>query len=143
MIKHTIIREAEKINYKPLVLGYSFFKVIKEKSDIIGYWFYKKENKLYINYIEKIYISILYRDYLNGLVNKAFASGERAVFYKNTNNEAVIVNQDKSEIILKNQIHIVENKKPTDNYIKELLKNTEGLTIYKLHDKKYLIEIYK
>lgn len=141
MNNQVIIPECEKIAKKPLALFYNFFRVIKEESNINGYW--KDKGKLYIDNIQKINVSIIHKDYLQSLIYQSFREGEKAVFYKDFNNYAIILDNKGQKITLKNQVHIRENKKPSDNYIKELLKNTEGLTIYELKENDYLIEIYK
>ncbi len=142
MLNTMIIPECEKITDSPPALIYSFFRVIKENSSIKGYW-KDQEGKLYIDNIQKINVSIIHKDYLQCLIYQAFKEGEKAVFYKDFNNYAVILDNKGQKITLKNQIHIRENKKPSDNYIKELLKNTEGITIYEISKNDYLIEIYK
>lgn len=141
MTDQLIFKCNEEINYNPLVLGFSFFKVIKEESNIKGYW--KDEaGKLYIDNIEKISIPIIRKELLLYYVKEAFRLGEKAVFYKNRFNEAVIQSKEGTQI-LRYQRHIVENKKPNNEYIKELLNDYNGLTVYRLDDNNYLIEIYK
>jgi len=132
----------EKVNYTPLVLRYTFFQVIQEDSNIKGYW---KDNKgtLHVDNIRKINIPIIRKELLQGFIRQAFRDGEKALFYKNISNEAVILDNKGSETVLKNQVHILENIEPSEAYVLELLKNANGLTVYKINDSKFLIEIYK
>ena len=131
-----------KIDYVPLVLVKTLFNTVQHKTNIKGYWKDSK-GKLYIDNIElRQYKAIdnyafrIAKDFL-------FAKGEKCIAYKNYYNELIIAYPNNENTILKNRIAWIENKKPSRKYILELLKNTEGLTIYKLKDNKYLIETYK
>ena len=135
------ILENMKIDYRPMVLFYQLFIPVKYKTGIIGLWQDEKK-KIYRDNIKIEYIPIIHYDYFKSLINKLFKAGEKAVFYKNFYNEAIILNQAGQEIKLKNRIAIIENSLKA-SYIKLLLNQHNGLTIYRLKDNKYLIEIYK
>ena len=132
----------EAINYNPIVLTFGFFKVIQEESNIKGYWKDESGN-LYIDNIQKIRVPFIRKDLLEVFKRQAFADGELAVLYKNPYNEAVIEDRNGKAEVLKNQIHIKENVRPSDEYIKLLLENANGLTVYEIEEDNFLIEIYK
>lgn len=132
----------EKINYKPLVLFNNLFNIVDYKTDIIGYW-QDKNGKLYCDNIELKQYSIIEKHYFNNAIKLLFSKGEKCIAYKNYYNELCIEYPNNKTITLKNRIEIIENNKPSNEYIKLLLKNNEGLTIYKIDNGKYLIEIYK
>jgi len=132
-----IIKECERLDYNPLILYYSLFNIVDYKTNIIGLW--KDKGKIYIDRIDKVNIPIIHRDYLQYLINSLLHSGQICVAYKNVYNELVIDN-GLSKTVLKNRIEHIVNKL-SHNFIKELLNQYDGLTIYKL-DNKYMIEIY-
>lgn len=136
-----MLLENEKINYNPLVLVNRILMPIKHKTDIKGYWL--DNNKIYIdNIIVKSFFAIHTSEFYNQ-IKILFSQGELAIFYKNIHNEGIIIDKQGKKTILKNRIAYIENKKPSKKYIKALLIQHNGLTIYKLKDNKYLIEIYK
>ena len=136
-----MLLENEKINYNPLVLCNTLFDIVSYKTNTQGYWIDK--DKLYIDNIELKKYFVIDRVFFNIAKKTLFDKGEKCIFYKDINNHAIIEYPNGKYITLKNRIAWIENKKPNQCYIKELLKNNEGLTIYKLSIKKYLIEIYK
>ena len=111
------------------------------ETDIQGYWINK--NKLYIDNIELLQYSIIYQSEFLSKIHRMFLDGEQAVFYKDIYNIGTIRYSNGTWQVLKNRIELIENKKPGNEYIKLLLKNCQGLTIYKIDNGKYLIEIYK
>lgn len=131
----------ECINYKPLNLFSTLFKTVEYSTDVQGYW---KDNngKLYIDNIELERFSIIEDTPFRYAKSNLFRNGEDCIFYKNKFNEGVIEYPKKSKTILRNRIAIIENSKPSIDYIKELLKNNNGLTVYAIDTGKYLIEIY-
>lgn len=129
-----------KINYNPLALFYALYMPVKYKTGIIGLW--QDKGKIYKDNIKIENIALINKGLFKSLINKLFNAGEKAVFYKNVYNEAIILNQAGQEIKLKYRIAIIENRLKA-SYIKILLNQHNGLTIYRLKDNKYLIEIYK
>ena len=132
----------QKINYTPLNLFSTLFNIVSHETDIRGYW-QDKKGKLYIDNIELKTYSIIQNLEFRSAKNNLFRNGEDCIFYKNKFNEGVIEYRTKSKIVLRNRIAIIENSKPSKDYIKALLNNHNGLTIYKIDNGKYLIEIYK
>jgi len=131
-----------KIDNIPLVLIKSLFCVVKEETDIKGYW-KDKEGKLYIdNIVIKEYGAINEGAFQN-MKSLLFASGEEAVFYKDASNYAIIEGKQGSKDILKKRIAWIENIAPSKEYIEVLLEQENGLTIYKLEEAVYLLEVYK
>lgn len=130
-----------RINTNPLVLFNTIFNIVEHKTDIRGYWLDK--GKLYIDNIELLQYSIINYDSLLNKIHLMFADGEQAVFYKDFYNIGNIRYSNGSWEVLKNRIEIIENQNPSNEYIKLLLKNCNGLTIYKIDNGKFLIEIYK
>ena len=112
------------------------YRVMEEKTSIKGYW--KEKNKVYIDNIQ---IKECYTKY-SFLINKRklFHSGEKAVFYIR-NNHAIIEDRQGNKTILKHCIKWNE-KRITKSYLKELLKNHNGITIYK-NKNDYTIELWK
>ena len=141
MLDHQLLTN-HKINYQPCVLSNTLFKVVDYKTDIVGFWLDEQGNIHEDNIEAKNYFAIE-TGYLNISIKNMFASGEKAVFYKNVYNEGVIAYPDGSHDILKNRIAILEYGYPNDNYIGFLLEKHGGLTIYKIDNGNYLIEIYK
>ena len=72
-----------------------------------------------------------------------FAKGEEAIFYKDYNNNAIIETREGNKTKLVNRIAWIENKKPSKKFIKVLLQNNEGFTVYELEEEVFLIEVYK
>ena len=136
-----MLLENFKINYKPLVLVNTLFDIVSYKTDIEGYWVNK--GKLYIDNIKLIDFPFVRKFEFDLRIRLLFDNGERAIFYKNYFNEGCIIYPSGKIEVLKNRTAWIENKKPSQSYIKELLNNNNGLTIYKIGIKKYLIEIYK
>lgn len=136
-----MLLENEKINYNPLVLCNTLFNIVSYNTDIQGFWVDK--GKLYIDNIELKKYEAINQGFFYYAKEKLFKQGEKCVFYKNAFNEGVIEYPNYKTIILKNRIAWIENKKPSQEYIKELLKINGGLTVYKIGIRKYLIEIYK
>ena len=134
--------ENEKINYSPMVLGSTLFKVVENETDIIGYW-RDDEGVIHIDNIEARHYFAIETFNLNQAIKNMFYDGEKCVFYKNVYNEGVIAYPDKTCEILKNRIAILEYGKPSDKYIAHLLETNDWLTIYKIDNGNYLIEIYK
>lgn len=137
---NVIVPECEKINHHPLVLKYSFFKIADSESNIKGYWL--DGGKLYVDNIQKVNISLIHKDYLQLLIDAAFRSGERAVFYKDTRNRGIILYSNGDKLTLCNQLHIIEDNRPTDTYIMALCRQHGGCTVYTLDNGQFLIEIY-
>lgn len=67
--------------------------------------------------------------------------GQDLIFYKNIHGKGVIENKQKGRTYLENRVLIRENHLRIA-YIKELLNQHGGLTLYRLKEG-YLIEIYK
>ena len=131
----------QRINENPLVLFNTIFKVVEHETDIRGYWLDK--SKLYIDNIELLQYSIIDNMFFINRIHLMFSQGEQAVFYKDFYNIGNVRYKSGKWKILKNRIEIIENQNPSNNYIKLLLKNNSGLTIYKIDNGQYLIEIYK
>ena len=136
-----MLLENEKINYNPIVLCNTLFNIVSYKTDIQGYWV--DNGKLYIDNIELKSYSVINNIEFLVHIKLLFNKGEKCIFYKDIYNQGVLRFPNGTWQILKNRIAWIKNKKPSQEYIKELLKNNEGLTIYRLAIKKYLIEIYK
>ena len=115
---------------------YKLYNVVKHKTNIKGFW--QDKGKVYI---DNINISTCYADYV--FVRKArklFNSGELAIFYIK-DGKAYIEDNKGNLTVLK---HCIRYKKKyiSKDYIKALLKQYEGLTIYREGDQ-YIIEIWK
>lgn len=136
---NNLILENAKIDYAPLVRVYHFFKVVKHKTDVKGFWIDK--GKIYIDNIDIVTISGSHIDYLDALINFSLCNSQLAVFYKNIYNEGIIQYKDGKKQVLKNRTAWVE-KHLKPSYVKTLLAQYGGLTIYRLKEG-YLIEIYK
>ncbi len=131
----------QRINKNPLVLFNTIFNIVQHKTDIRGYWIDK--GKVYIDNIELLQYSIIDKESFLRKIHLMFLDGEQAVFYKDFYNIGNVRYSNGSWQVLKNRIEIIENKNPSNEYIKLLLKNCNGLTIYKIDNGKFLIEIYK
>ena len=130
----------EKVNYKPLVYSQSLFYPVKHKTDIKGFWKNEK-GKVHIDNIKIKNFPAIHTDYFKSAIQYLFFKGEKSIFYKNWYNAGVLEDCTGNKIILNYRIAWIE-KRLRASLIKELLKQHNGLTIYKL-DKCYLIEIYK
>lgn len=138
---NNLLLDNYEINYEPLALFYTLFNVVQHNTDIKGYWLDNK-GKLYIDNIELITYGSIFLDRLQHDIKRLFNSGENCIAYKNVYNELLLVNPDNSYSILKNRIAWLEDKKPSKSYIKALLLQHNGLTIYRVDNGKYLLEIY-
>jgi len=141
MLNHNLLCNQE-VNYTPCVLCSTLFKVVDHKTDIVGFWLDEQGNVHEDNIEARQYFAIDTWN-LNMSIKNMFYSGEKAVFYKNVYNEGVIAYPDKTCDILKNRIAILEYGYPDEKYIGYLLEMHGGLTIYKIDNGQYLIEIYK
>ena len=130
-----------RIKETPLVLANTLFKVV-ENSDIEGYWL-DSTGEIHFDYIEPETYFAIDSYYFRLAVKRLIDSGELCVFYKNFKNQGVLEYANGKEEILRERIEIIEESKPSEDYIRELLKRHGGLTIYKLAENCYLIEIYK
>lgn len=136
-----LILENLKIDYIPLVITSTLFNIVKHNTDIKGYW--KQGNKIYIDNIELVTFSAIDDFAFSNAKNILFKSGEKCIAYKNKYNELVIQYPKGNKDILRKRIAWIETRKPTKKYINALLTFHSGLTIYKLKDNTFLIEIYK
>ena len=136
-----MLLENMKIDYSPLVLCNTLFNIVQHKTDIQGFW---KDNKgkLYIDNVQLKRFFVIDTEYFN-IAKRELLKKELCIFYKDIYNQGIIEYQGGTRDILKNRIEIIENKKPSKNYILALLENNNGLTIYKIDNGQYLIEIYK
>lgn len=132
----------ERVNLNPCVLCNSLFTVTDKETDIKGYWL-DKNGKVYIDNIKIEKFFVIDTCYLNMRINTLFSQGEKCVFYKDIYNYGTLRYPDGKWQVLKNRIEIIEYGKPNDKYIAKLLEFHEGLTIYKIDNGQYLIEIYK
>lgn len=137
-----MLLENMKIDYNPLVLCNILFYPVKYNTDVKGYWI-DDNGKVYAD-------NILMREYTLidiGLFyhakEKLFKQCEKCVAFKNPYNELVLEYPNCKTEVLKNRIAWVEKAKPSQDYIKELLSHHGGLTVYRIDNSKYLIEIYK
>ncbi len=137
-----MLLENMKINYNPLVLFNTLFNIVSYDTKIKGYWI-DENGKVYIDNIElQNYPIIRNLEFLNA-IKVLFSIGEKCVFYKDVYNQGVLRFPNRKWKVLKNRIAWLENKKPSQKYIKALLNQHSGLTIYNMWEEKYLIEIYK
>lgn len=115
----------------------NLYKVVKEKTGVIGYW-QDKAGKVYQDNIKIIPIhSIGQFEYEKDLL---FKSGELAIFYI-VNGQAYIENCSGEITILKNRIAWKE-KEISKSLIDTLLSQHEGFTVYKGKEC-FIIEIWK
>lgn len=137
-----LLLDNEKVNYEPLVLINNLFNIVEHDTGIQGYW---KDNsgKVYIDNIALKSYSIIDKHYFNTAKKLLFQSGEKCIAYKNYFNELIIEYPDGKIDTLKNRITITYTCKPCELDIKLLLKKHDGLTVYKIDNGNYLIEIYK
>lgn len=131
----------EKINHNPLVLVNTLFKVVKHKTDIQGFW-QDGSRQLYIDNIETVKYSEIDTCYFINAIKVLFLLGEKSVFYKNVYNQGVLEYADGSIDTLKKRIVLFYETKPCQLDIQCLLKKYNGLTVYKIDNGNYLLEIY-
>lgn len=115
------------------------FNIVKKETNVKGYW-KDSEGKLYIDNIEPLSFDNegqyqYYRDRL-------FKLGEKAVFVI-FGQSARVIYREGASLTLKNRIAWDESQEPSQAYILELLKNAEGLTVYKKEGQGFTIEIWK
>lgn len=132
----------ERIKKLPLVLCNSLFTISETETDIIGYW-QDDTGKVYKDYIKIEKFFLIDNSYFLSRIKTLFQQGEQAVFYKDFYNYGNIRYKDGSFEVLKNRIEILEYGMPSNNYIAKLLEFHGGLTIYKVNNGNYIIEIYK
>lgn len=140
MLKYQLL-ENEKINKNPSVLFNTLFKTVKHKTDIEGYW-QDGSGQLYLDNIETVKYSIVDNCYFRNAVKVLFFNGEKSIFYKDIYNYGVLEYVDGSWQVLKTRKHLIYTCKPCQSDIFCLLKNYDGLTIYKIDNGSYLLELY-
>ena len=118
------------------------FVPVNYKTGVVGLW-KDAGGKVYRDNIQiDNFLSIRVYEFKHSVKMLLHYAGELCVFYKNYYNEGIIQNRKGEKTIFKNRIALIESKLSAQ-YIKELLRQHDGLTIYRLKDNKYLIEIYK
>jgi hypothetical protein len=113
---------------------YKLYDIVNYKTDTRGYWLYN--NRVYRDNIKILHIKDI-KDYKHILFND---KKQEAIFYI-VNNKAYIEYKQGNRSILKHCIRYKE-KHITKGYLKALLYQHKGLTIYK-HKGYYTIEIWK
>lgn len=115
---------------------YNLYTVSNKKSNIVGFW--QDDNKIYRdNIVIKSFSS--YRKFQISIA-RLFFQGERAVFYEKLN-IGYLENQSGKIDKLPYKIELKENNLKC-GYVKELLKNHNGITIFR-EKQGYKIVIYK
>ena len=132
----------ECINDKPLVLCNTLFTVTDKQTDIQGYWL-DNNGKVYIDNIKLIKYFLINNIFFNARIKTLFSNGEKCIFYKDIYNHGVLQYPCGKWEVLKTRIELIQDTKPSQEYIKKLLKVNNGLTVYKINNGQYLIEIYK
>lgn len=123
------------------------YTVSKHKTNVKGFW---KDDKGKI-YVDNIYF-LPFSDDIKGLgmyplrafneeKQKLFNASEKTIFY-NSHDKAFIENKEGNVDILRHKITWHE-KSLKASYIKALLENHNGLTIYKDDDGGFIIELWK
>jgi len=129
-----------QVKKTPLVLYNTLFKVTREVTDIEGYWL--DNDKVHFDYIIPVNYNVIDSYYFRLAVKRAFDDNEICVFYKNFYNKGVLVWKSGREQILPDRYEEISATRPNEEYLKILLKEFGGLTLYKLADNCYIIEIY-
>lgn len=129
-----------QVKKTPLVLYNTLFKVTKEVTDVEGYWL--DNDKVYFDYIIPVNYNVIDSYNFRLAVKRAFDEGEICVFYKNFYNKGVLTWKSGKKEILPNRYEEISQTKPDEEYIKILLEEFGGLTLYKLAGNCYVIEIY-
>jgi hypothetical protein len=129
-----------RVNKNPLVLVNTLFKVSKAKTDVEGYWL--DNGKVYKDYIIPVSYPAIDSYYFRLAVQELLKSGELCVFSKNFRNEGVLEWKSGKEEIIKERYEEISESRPDKEYIKILLEEFGGLTLYKLAEDCYLIEAY-
>ena len=120
---------------------YKLYSVTKSKTNVLGFW--KDENGKVFS--DKIKIEFYNYDDFKIARKKLFAIGEKAIFYvleyTYKNNIAYIENENGESKTLRNCITWNE-KKLRPQFIKELILQHNGVTIYK-NENDFTFEIWK
>jgi hypothetical protein len=115
---------------------FTLYSVTKNKSDTIGFW-KDDTQKIYKDYI--ILKKLKYIKFQQGIA-KLFRQGEKAVFYESLGLGYIESSEGKTEV-LKHRIELKE-KHLSAGYVKALLNNHNGLTIFR-EKQGYKIIIWK
>ena len=116
---------------------YKIYDIIKEKSNVRGYWI--DNNKLYKDNINILEVKSIRE--LNNIKQKLFVIKKQlAVFYLKFN-KAFIESSNGDIQVLKHNIQYKE-KHITKDYLKALLLQHGGLTVFKCKDY-YIIDIWR
>ena len=130
-----------RVDNSPVTLYNTLFRVSKTKTSVEGYWL-DSNGKVHFDYIIPVNYPAIDSYKFRIAVQELFRNGEICIFYKNFKNYGVLEYANGNEHIIKERIEIIEQVKPDNDYLNELLKNYGGLTMYKLAEDCYLIEIY-
>jgi len=131
-----------RLDKTPLVLVNTLFKVVKHKTNIEGYW-KDSEGKTHIDNIEAKNYGAIDSYYFRLEVQRLLKSGEVCIFYKDFYNNGVIEYEGNKSETLRTRLEMIQNIKPSESKIQGLVNKYGGLTLYKLADNCYVIEIYK
>lgn len=123
-----------------MILSLKLYNIVNHDTGIKGYW-QDKEGKVYIDNIDIISYPVIYADAMYHKIYSLFNEGEKAVFYRDIKDKGIIIYPNLKKDILPYRITWNE-KHITKGYIKELLNNNGGCTIYK-NESDYTVEIYK
>ena len=116
---------------------YKLYDIVKHKTSIKGFWLNK--GKVYIDNINIIFCNGNYS--FNGYKHILFEQKQQEAIFYIKNNQAYIENKQGNLTILKHRICYREPSLKC-SYIKELLKQHGGLTIYRKANH-YIIEIWR
>jgi len=114
---------------------YKLYSISKEKTDILGLW--KDNNKIYRDNIIIKDIPLINKQWENQAL---FDNGEKSIFYV-YGKKAYCESKEGKIDILKHRITWKE-KRLRHSFIKELLKQNNGLTIFK-NKNDYTLELWK
>jgi len=129
-----------QVKKTPLVLYNTLFKVTKEVTDVEGFWL--ENDRVHFDYIIPVNYNVIDNDIFKLAIQSEFDDNEICVFYKNVNNEGVLTWRSGKEEILPDRYEEISETRPDEEYLKILLEEYGGLTLYKLAANCYVIEIY-
>jgi len=131
-----------RLDKNPLVLVNTLFRVVDHKTNVEGYWL-DSEGKTHKDNIELKTYGAIDSYYFRLEAQRLLASGEVCIFYKDFYNNGVIEYKGNKSETLRTRLEMIQNIKPSRSKIQGLVKKYGGLTLYKLDDACYVIEVYQ
>jgi hypothetical protein len=130
-----------RVDNNPIVLINTLFKVSDTITDVEGFWLDSNE-KVHFDYIIPVSYPVICSFEFNTAIDVMLNDGEICVFSKDVHNYGVLHYKNNKKEVIKKRMESIRTVRPCEGELKKLLKQYGGLTLYRIADNCYVIEIY-